>query len=369
SEKTCTIASTCSTSGCRPCASVATTSCCSPTASSRNLRERTAARQSNSPYAQKTRCLPIPGQGTCESCATCSSGRRSCAKGRSSTLSTSRWRSGRMFHHWAPPIWGASSDRPLNKPCAQSTATRQARPDSLGYPAHSCIADSGNTRSTACSVVRRRPTARPKTAFMKAFVFERTGEPNDVLAVRELPKPKPGPDEILVRVRLSPVHPSDMHIMRGRFGRQPTLPASPGIECVGIVEELGSGVAGPAPGTRVVLLNVWGSWRELIVSPAERVIPVPGHLSDEDAAQALVNPVTAWVMIMVEHDLKPADWLVQTAAGSTVGRLVLQLARSERFRTVNIVRCRAENSEIKAIGGEGGISSEDSDWGTALAEA
>ena len=76
---------------------------------------------------------------------------------------------------------------------------------------------------------------------MKAFVFERTGDPNDVLAVRELPKPKPGPGEILVRVQLSPVHPSDMHIMRGRFGRQPTLPASPGIECVGAVEALGSG--------------------------------------------------------------------------------------------------------------------------------
>jgi hypothetical protein len=68
---------------------------------------------------------------------------------------------------------------------------------------------------------------------------------------------------------------------------------------------LGRALQRPAPGTRVVLLNVWGSWRELIVSPAERVIPVPGDLSDEDAAQALVNPVTAWVMTMVEHDLKP----------------------------------------------------------------
>src|SRR5437879_3074205 len=124
-----------------------------------------------------------------------------------------------------------------------------------------------------------------------------------------------------------------------------------------------------APGTRVVLLNVWGSWRELIVSPAERVIPVSADLSDEDAAQALVNPVTAWVMTMVEHDLKPADWLVQTAAGSTVGRLVLQLARSERFRTVNIVRRRAQVSEIKALGGDVVITSEDDDWVTQLATA
>jgi NADPH:quinone reductase-like Zn-dependent oxidoreductase len=204
---------------------------------------------------------------------------------------------------------------------------------------------------------------------VKALVFERTGDPNDVLAVRELQKPQPGRGEILVRVRLSPVHASDMHIMRGRFGRQPTLPASPGIECVGVVEALGSGVAGPAPGTRVVLLNVRGSWRELIVSAAERVVPVPGDLSDEDAAQALVNPVTAWVMTMVEHDLEPGNWLVQTAAGSTVGRLVLQLARSEGFHTINIVRRRAQVPEIKALGGDVVITSEDDDWVTQLATA
>jgi len=127
---------------------------------------------------------------------------------------------------------------------------------------------------------------------MKAFVFEQTGDPNDVLAVRELPEPKLGPGEILARVLLSPVHPSEMHIMRGRFGRQPTLPASRHR-----VRRCRRGAcAGPAPGTRVALLNVWGSWRELIISPAERVIPVPGDLSDEDAAQALVNPLSAWVM-------------------------------------------------------------------------
>jgi len=212
----------------------------------------------------------------------------------------------------------------------------------------------------------RIPKCAPMATSARAR-GSRTGDPNDVLAVRELPKPKPGAGELLVRVRLSPVHPSDMRIMRGGFGRQPALPASSGIECVGVVEALGSGGASPALGTRVVLLNVWGSWRELIVSPAERVIPVPGDLSDEDAAQALVNSVTAWVMTMVEHDLKPGDWLVQTAAGSTVGQLVLQRARSERFRTVNIVRRRAQVPDIKPLGGEVVITSEDDDWGTQLA--
>lgn len=102
---------------------------------------------------------------------------------------------------------------------------------------------------------------------MKAFIFERNGEPSDVLAIQDRPDPMPGPGEVLVRVRLSPVHPTDLHVLRGRFGRQPALPASPGVECVGTVEALGPGVTAPAPGTRVVLLNVWGAWRELIVSP------------------------------------------------------------------------------------------------------
>ncbi len=201
---------------------------------------------------------------------------------------------------------------------------------------------------------------------MKALVFEHNGEPGDVLAVHDVPEPKPGRGEVLVRVLLSPVHPADLHVMRGRFGRQPALPASPGVECVGIIEALGPDVVGPAPGTRVVLVNVWGTWRELIVAPANRIVPVPEGVSDEDAAQAIVNPVTAWVLTMTEHKLKPGDWLTQTAAGSTVGKLVLQLARSERFRTINIVRRRAQVAEISELGGDVTLCTEDEDWPAQL---
>jgi hypothetical protein len=63
---------------------------------------------------------------------------------------------------------------------------------------------------------------------MKAVMFERNGEPKDVLVLGDLPAPAPGPGEILVRVRLAPVHPMDLHILRGRFGRQPMPPASGG---------------------------------------------------------------------------------------------------------------------------------------------
>ena len=83
---------------------------------------------------------------------------------------------------------------------------------------------------------------------------------------------------------LAPVHPSDLHVIRGRFARQrqPELPASPGSE-------------------GVVLLDVPGTWREQVISPAARAIPVPAAISDEDAAQALINPMTAWAMTMLER--------------------------------------------------------------------
>ena len=204
---------------------------------------------------------------------------------------------------------------------------------------------------------------------MRALIVNRIGEPANVVGLAELPDPAPEPGHILVRIQLASVNESDLHVIRGRFGRQPKLPASPGMEAVGVVEALGTGVNGPAIGTRVVLLNVNGTWRDRVVAPADRVITVPDGVSDDDAAQALLNPVTAWVMTMEEHRLKRGEWLAQSAAGSTVGRLVLQLARSEGFKTINLVRRQAQIAEMTAAGGDVTLCTEDDGWGERLATA
>jgi NADPH:quinone reductase-like Zn-dependent oxidoreductase len=204
---------------------------------------------------------------------------------------------------------------------------------------------------------------------MKALSFERNGEPSEVLHLRELPRPQIGPEDVLIRMRLSPVHPSDLHVLRARFGRQPALPATGGSEGVGTIEAMGDAVRGLSVGTRVVLLNVPGTWQELLVCPAARAIPVPDGVSDEDAAQAMVNPLTAWLMTMEEHKLRPGDWLVQTAAGSVVGQLVLQLAKSQDFRTINLVRRQTQVAEITALGGDVVICTDEPDWAVKLIEA
>ncbi|MGF6840735.1 NADPH:quinone reductase-like Zn-dependent oxidoreductase [Paraburkholderia youngii] len=206
---------------------------------------------------------------------------------------------------------------------------------------------------------------------MKALIFERNGEPSEVVHWRDAPDPTPGPGEVRVRMLLAPVHPSDLHVIRGRFAsqRQPELPASPGSEGVGIIDAVGNDVPRTRIGERVVLLDVPGTWREQVISPADRAIPVPQAISDEDAAQALINPMTAWAMTVSEHQFGCGDWLVQSAAGSTVGRLVLQIAKAQGFRTINLVRREEQVAEIKALGGDVVLCTADQNWSEQLKTA
>src|SRR3984893_12890542 len=138
---------------------------------------------------------------------------------------------------------------------------------------------------------------------MKALIFRETGEPKSVLELADIPTPPLTAGEVLVRVLLSPINASDLHMVRGRYGYQPELPASPGIEGVGIVEALGPGVQGPLVGSRVIFVNAWKPWREQIVCSVNKLVPVPDGLDDPTAATSYINPLTAWALTRSAHNL------------------------------------------------------------------
>src|ERR1700753_2670148 len=119
---------------------------------------------------------------------------------------------------------------------------------------------------------------------MKALIFHESGEPTSLLKLEEISPPPLAPGEALVRVLLSPINASDLHMVRGRYGYQPPLPASPGIEGVGIVESVGPGVESPTVGSRVVFVDTWNTWRQQIVCPVDKLVPVPDGLDDPVAA-------------------------------------------------------------------------------------
>lgn len=190
--------------------------------------------------------------------------------------------------------------------------------------------------------------------------YETFGEPLDVLAPVEAPLPEPGPGEVRVRMRLRPVNPSDLYQIRGKYGRLPELPAVAGLEGLGTVEALGEGVADLALGQRVVFREVQGTWAEALIHPAEGLIPVPEGVPDEAAAQVMVNPLTAWAMIQ-DLNVPAGAWVVQTAAGSAVGRCVVDLGRARGFKVLSLVR-REEQAEALRAAGEAALATTQEGW-------
>ncbi|MCC7274693.1 MAG: zinc-dependent alcohol dehydrogenase family protein, partial [Alphaproteobacteria bacterium] len=195
------------------------------------------------------------------------------------------------------------------------------------------------------------------------------GEPAEVLRVEEAAEPSPGPGEVAVRMELRPINPADLLTVRGLYGTRPRLPAVPGYEGVGHVVAVGADVTAPAPGARVVPLGSNGTWQQVCLAKAAALLPVPDSVPDESAAQFVVNPMTALAMVGEVLATERGDWLLQTAAGSTLGRIVLQLARVDGFRTVNLVRRAAQIPEIEALGGDLVLAADDPDLAARVAAA
>src|SRR5213593_4849010 len=96
---------------------------------------------------------------------------------------------------------------------------------------------------------------------INAAVYERHGNPADVLHIESRPWPAPGPDEALVQVRAAPINPADLNQIEGKYPVRPELPATPGFEGAGIVVDGGASVSTITAGTLVILPHNLGTWR------------------------------------------------------------------------------------------------------------
>ncbi|EHM23287.1 NADP-dependent oxidoreductase [Mycobacteroides abscessus] len=171
----------------------------------------------------------------------------------------------------------------------------------------------------------------------KAVQFDQYGG-IDVLQVRDVPRPVPAPDEVLVQVRAAGINPGEAKIRTGMLhDRFPaTFPSGQGSDLAGVVVEAGHGVARFAPGDEVFgYTDNRASHAEFVVVPASQLVTKPEGLSWEVAGSLFVAGTTAYAAVGSVH-LSPGDVVAVSAAAGGVGTIAVQLARAAGATVIGI---------------------------------
>jgi NADPH2:quinone reductase len=207
---------------------------------------------------------------------------------------------------------------------------------------------------------------------MKAIRITRTGDPS-VLEYVELPTPRPGAGEVLVRADTIGVCMPEVLVRRGTYAWMPSLPAIPGIEMSGRVVECGAGVAGRAVGDKVFvsardLAERAGCYAEYIAVPARAAHFLPPGC-DLEAAACLSNYQVAYHLLhTASRGFDAKTVLVHTAAGG-VGSAAVQLARIAGMRVIGVAGSEAKTRAVLGLGAEAAINYRTEDVALRVREA
>lgn len=201
---------------------------------------------------------------------------------------------------------------------------------------------------------------------MRQVLFDRCGEPEQVLYLADVEVPVPGPGEVVLRVLLAPLHPADLVIIEGTYVPPESFPAAAGIEAVGIVESVGEGVATTLIGQRCAISRVRGSWAERLLAPAAALIPILPALPDELACQIQINPLTAELLL---QGVRQQGAVLNAAAGSAVGHLVAQIGERIGRRVINLVRSASTAAALRGEGRRLVVDCSAPNWQTEVRDA
>jgi NADPH2:quinone reductase len=169
---------------------------------------------------------------------------------------------------------------------------------------------------------------------MKAIEVKQPGGP-EVLQLADLPTPKPKPNEAVVKIAASGVNFIDVYQREGRY--KVTMPFVLGQEGAGTVTSVGSEVNSIKPGDRVAWTSILGSYAEYAAVPADRLVPIPPSVSDQQAASAMLQGMTAHYLCHDTFPVKRGQTALIHAAAGGVGSLLVQMAHNIGARIIATV--------------------------------
>jgi NADPH:quinone reductase-like Zn-dependent oxidoreductase len=213
---------------------------------------------------------------------------------------------------------------------------------------------------------------------MRAAVFTEHGGP-EVVHLEELPELVPGPGEVRLAVRAVALNHLDLFVRRGLPGLALGLPHVGGSDVAGVVDAVGEGVAGWAPGDEVVVNpslpclscpacragetslcarfqilgeHVWGGLAEQVVVPAHRLHPKPERLSWAEAAAFPLVFQTAWRALVTRAELRPGETVLVLGASGGVATAVIQIARLAGARVWAVTSSPERAAAVRALGAD-----------------
>ncbi len=161
---------------------------------------------------------------------------------------------------------------------------------------------------------------------MKAIRVHKFGDPK-VMVLEDVPDPKAGPGQVVVRVRAVGVNPVETYIRSGNYAKLPALPYTPGLDAAGTVEAVGDGVKNVKPGDRVYAVGTLsGAYAELALCEAHRVYPLPERASFAQGAAMTIPYATAYRALFHRAQAVPGQWVLVHGASGGVGIAAVQIA-------------------------------------------
>jgi NADPH2:quinone reductase len=195
-------------------------------------------------------------------------------------------------------------------------------------------------------------------SIMKAAILK---EYNGVIFPQEIATPIPKPSQVLIQLHASPINPSDLMFLRGLYGIKKKLPVAGGFEGSGTILEVGSEIHNLKKGDRVSFVSSTsgGTWQEFVTTEESNCIRLLDEVTLDQGSSLFVNPLTAYAMVARTQILTPNQGIVQTAAASSLGKMIIRLCKSKGIPCLNIVRRQEQVEELQKLGADLILNSSD----------